>query len=310
MKKIWCFLLAMLMLFTVGCSTDRESEEIVPNEDVVPNVEYTIYLSGASLSADNTFDAVGLSEAAGVRVEHFPDDGSLYFKYTTIVEAEKDLPLSKTLQIDGKQYNFEEIVYRNDETVLEKQSKLQKYGKTVTYMKSGEYHAIYLAESDRLVEFYDSSVRNDVNGDFTEEDACEKSEAIVKELYGEACLVYYSDHPCETSVENGDITVTYVKYIGGYETNDKISLLFNTNGELIAIFADFSGCFATSSAKYSSKQLKNAESVLFKHVDSVAKSRQDTRLVMNTQGKCYLEVRANCGTEDKISMRTFYINVE
>lgn len=309
MKRTWCFLFAMLMLFTVGCSTDRESEEIVPNEDVVPNVEYTIYLSGDSLSADNTVENTGLSEAAGVQVERLSDDCSFSFSHNT-VDTGTDLPSSKTLYVDGKQYDYAKMICMIDEKAFGKDSKLQEFGKIFIYYKSGEYHAEFLAESNQLVEFYDTRVRTDVSGEFTEEDACEKSEAIIKELYGEGCLEYYSDHPCETSVANGEISVSYIKYVGGYETNDKMYFLFNTKGELIALFAKQSGVFATVSAKYSSKQLKNAETMLFKHVDSVSKSRQDTRLVMNTQGKCYLEVRANCGTEDKISMRTFYINVE
>ena len=132
----------------------------------------------------------------------------------------------------------------------------------------------------------------------------------MKELYGEECLEYYSDHPCDSEVSNNTILVKYTKYIGGYPTNDNLILRFNKKGELYMISAENYGLCESVAEKYPAKQLQNAEAVLRKHLDSVAESYQDASLMMTTQGKCYLEVRANCGTEENIRMYTFYINVD
>lgn len=318
----WIAIVACVCIVLAGSAVgiwflnSDETGIIVPEETeiVVPDVDYVIYLSGNSLAGTDKTDSsvtIGESAAAGVPVDYFPKDVSFYPNYNQKSDVVLEESPLQTLRLDGREYEFGKHWYMEDTSMLDAKSPFQKYGKTVMCIQSGQYHVAYQLETGRLIDFFDSKLYRNVNGEFTEADAIAKSKQIVKEVYGEECLKYYSSHPCESQLgDDGVIAISYIKYVGGYPTNDRVVLHFNQKGELCGLSAECYGFFETVAEKYPVQQFKNAETVLNKHLDSVAVSHQDARLLMSTQGKCYLEVRANCGTEEKVSMRTFYINVD
>ena len=318
----WIAIVACVCIVLAGSAVgiwflnSDETGIIVPEEPeiIVPDVDYVTYLSGNSLAGTDKTDSsvtIGESAAAGVPVDYFPKDVSFYPNYNQKSDTAPEKPLHQILQINGKQYELANPRYMEDPSMLDGKSSMKKYGKTVTYVQSGRCFATYQLDTGRLIDFFDAQVKRNRSGEFTEADAIEKSKQILKEVYGDECLKYYSSHPCESTLkDDGVIAISYIKYVGGYPTNDRVVLHFNLQGELCSLSAECYGFFESVAEKYPVQQFKNAETVLNKHLDSVAVSHQDARLLMSTQGKCYLEVRANCGTEEKVSMRTFYINVD
>ncbi|MBQ7355755.1 MAG: hypothetical protein IJW62_09605 [Clostridia bacterium] len=307
MKKTFCMVLVFISLLGAGCSKADNSIQASAPET---STEYRIYFAGSYLSELQADAESSLNISNSVHA--LPENCDFSFSYTTAPD-DLDVPLQKSFAIDGKTHQLTYTCTSVASFANSNNEALRHYG-TVNAYKEEKYVFEFFQESGELSFYGNYEADRTVAGDFTKEEVMIASEAILAELFGNDCIEYYTVSPNVSELVDDRYNVfivTYTKYIEGYPTNDQIQLRYNKQGELLSVNAKTYGLMKSVIDRYGVTQLQSAEKFLTDYIDTIPYHDKDSvNLLINSDGKCYLEIYASCKVGDNYRANSFYVNLD
>lgn len=309
MKKILCTLLATMLLLA-GCSETKKpaSTDAPKGNETVEESKYTIYC-GVAESVSDLREAV--ADTSQVSVADYGDLSKLDFDYNDSTEmTNEEAEPTKLFSIDGQEY---ELAYKgsfSSPLANSANESLTEKGLIDEYVLEGKIRVRYRQKSGELesVLVFDNRA---VEGDFTEEEAKERADALLAEDCGEALSAQYTSEVLASNDSlNKVIGVLYTRYICGYETSDRVYYNFNLRGDLVDFSATQFGIFDSIESELTLEKIQSAENVLLNTISDqyVISSKV---LELEAGGTPYLHVYASYplanGEFDPVE---FFINIE
>ena len=288
MKK--CISIVLIVMLTLNFAACNKKK----------NDEYKIYYLGSEKST---------VEIGGKTITYHTAE-ELELDVQRVVFEDNDQSLTstygETINIDGKA-TF--VAYRYTESTVLSESKrkeLRKFGVFYSMYHIDENDKIdvcYNVENGKLV-YFSKFESEPPTGDFTVEQAKEKSALLIQDLYGKDALDGYVIKVAEiVEINKKDkVTVLYEKQVNGYPTSETILVRYNLAGELIALNAKSHGIFDVVKDGLSETKIKNAEKELLSSLPEDAGVQKERRILLDgASGVCYLEIVADG--------EVYYINI-
>ena len=233
MKKLLSVMIAFVVasFLLSSCSTiDLETlrdESISETQVVLPDVEYEIYYD------DKWADAAVYEGELPLKTNFEDIDFYKEINVTEIAEEYTDEVAQdqRSLTIDGKIYNVGYVnsvqlshpFKKNGEEAIIVDNYTNENVKIGIYRKTGE-----------LYSFRDNTALTE-EGEFNVEKAREKSEKIIKEIYGEGMLLKYVYNDGYLFSQDQTLVTVYRRTVFDCPTDESITFRFKMNGELASI---------------------------------------------------------------------------
>ena len=284
MKKILCITLILITAISViSCSCNE-------------TIDYKLYCSeGEDCNSQVILDSQG---QAFLHMDMNVRD-YMYLSSGRGLSVMSDVEKNSKITVDNNEYN------------------LNYYGTTVLdYKYGGGSLNLYSTEKNERVSFRENgqlsqfqrgtTVRMDLRGSYTPEEAEDKARKIAKELFGENCLDEYvvgSSVYEDTCSGNNYIFVVFQRVIyGAVVDTDLIKFTFNLEGELSSIGATSFGSFKLVEEKVTKERYEKAEETLLAALSDRKFIQEDRWLYMNYQtGEVFLHIFSDGNS--------YYINV-
>ena len=288
MKKLLLFAVVLAVFLTLFNSCNTINQEILNNENasetqvVLPDVEYEIYYD------DKWADAAVYEGELPLKTNFEDIDFYKEINVTEIAEEYTDETAQnqRSLTIDGKIYNVGYVnsvqlshpFKKNGEEAIIVDNYTNENVKIGIYRKTGE-----------LYSFRDNTALTE-EGEFNVEKAREKSEKIIKEIYGEGMLLKYVYNDGYLFSQDQTLVTVYRRTVFDCPTDESITFRFKMNGELASIVSGGTrGMFDEAERSLISEELVRANNFI---VDLYAKkgwTLGERRLAVRNNGAYYLE---------------------
>ena len=348
MKKLFCLMLAMLLIGLAGCGANNQT--IIPTSSLGDTA-----MNNDNINEDPTMNNVDSNDDSAMNNSGSEDDSTAP-KYTIYVEAsfdaasgsgstkdnltniqfgditERDFYYARDTEIDNPKACAEKefvlagnkYVSAYHETVSNSLSssaneKLHSFGVYEKYNSeevNNRFSAKFRQSDGELVLFSRYGIHN-VTGDLTEQEAKALADSLMMEKYGEAFASEYPDYSIVVTNENTRklITVCYTKYIYGYPTTDRVLVTYNMQGELKSLNAVSKGLFNPVQENITEEKINAAKDALISAI-STEWDIQAITLLLDSDGGCYLLVytsrviEGSDGEPGRIEPMEFYINID
>ena len=299
-------LVSAVVVSTLMLNREDEDPPDVPSEVTEPEVEKVNYVIYADFQTGSMPSFEGGEnynlEAAPIGNKNFS------FSKRTKIEKPTDTQTTLMLKLQGKEKEFEYV--RTFSTPIVSNENFFHLGVMNEYKTNGEMVRINASTGEIL--FYANTQGDKVeSGDFTtEEQAREKAEKILVELYGEKVLEEYTfDHFYGTDEDKKTCSILYVKKVFGYSTDDDILIKFNTQGEFIGINANKKGTMERAEQDLAREQIENAIKVL--NEKDPGSPNRSIQLLIDSEGDYYLMTPMTLKDNNGNSIGILaYINIE
>lgn len=308
MKKHYTLFLILFAMFLAGCS--NEASPISTDQSVTEEKEihYTVYYSDESTLRKDMLDSIEDSKPNA----SFVDAATKRFTWTDQASPKhsstKD---TRSFSLRGTTVNLDYQKSRCtpladcDVIALQTYAAYDQY----SYTNVGAViDAHYRQETGELLYYLDSIAYGKTGGDFTKEQATQYAADDLLSIWGAPIASRYS-YQGTTETET-HITVIYEYKIHSYQTLDQIILIYNRQGQLALISAEYCGMFEVVKDGITKERLQAAEAVL---TESILEEIElgTTMLVLDAQGDVYLKI-VGYRTSPNNSFSApceFYINV-
>ncbi len=276
-------LVSAVVVSTLMLNREDENQPDVPNEITEPNTEKVNYVIYADFQTGSIPEFEGgdnyTLETSPIASKDFS------FSNRTNIEKPTDTQTTLMLKLQGKEKEFEYV--RTFSTPIVSNENFFHLGVMNEYKTKGEMVRVNASSGEIL--FYANTQGDKVeSGDFTtEEQAREKAEKILVELYGEKVLEEYTfDHFYGTDEDKKTCSILYVKKVFGYSTDDDILIKFNTQGEFIGINANKKGTMERADQDITKEQIEAAIKVLKETYSSW--NMTNPQLLIDSEGDYYI----------------------
>ena len=240
----------------------------------------------------------------------FENVGTKDFSFATKTEVERPsgTPDEQTIELNGKLYSGR---YSGTyETAIAASHLFGSYGRFHTYRNDMGYMD-FRASDNKLMLFVNfDEETNTAHGTVTEEEAKSIAGSVLLSVYGENAFEEYAyDTTLYTESPLGVYyTMVYRKHVCGMPTQDAVSISVNRRGEIVGINAKYLGMFSLAEAKLTKQDIDDAIAVL-RETFAEKWTILTTRLVLDTEGHCYISAQlARTGSEG-MEAETVYITV-
>lgn len=342
MKKVFCLLVALLLVTLHGCQisensdaqittlpvlnsnpTDSEVQNIPPvliNKPTVDNttaksepaeIEYVIYYEASSEGMVAIKDEN--SHASNIRIESAAEMDFYYLDQTDISTEVENKIINLVLPNTNTEVSY--IRSFSNSFAYSANTNLKKYAYYNEYKAIESEHNLIVRyrQNDNELVFFSQAGTRETNGPLTEQEAKTLADAFLIEKYGSQFFAEYPHYAIAHSQDNRRFTlaVVYQKYICGYPTTDEVIVKYNMNGELVALNAMKKGIFDDVESSITADKIANAETALLSAISSEW-SINYKELALDVDGNCYLMVYAsrdnpNFPFQDLVEL---YINID
>ena len=146
----------------------------------------------------------------------------------------------------------------------------------------------YRQGTNELVWFYVTGDNAEWSqGDLTEDDAKDKADALISQLYTQNTVDQYNYETTTYDENSHCYDVRYARYVCGYKTEDQIVISFNRAGNVKSINALCMGYADILEAQVNEEKLSQAETALL-NCATENKAISTGRLLLSADGKCYM----------------------
>ena len=299
-------LVSAVVVSTLLLNREDENHPDVPSEVTEPNAEKVNYVIYADFQTGSIPEFEGgdnyTLETSPIASKDFS------FSNRTNIEKPTNVPETLMLKLQNREEEFEYV--RTFSTPIVSNENFFHLGVMNEYKTNGEMVRINASTGEIL--FYANTQGDKVeSGDFTtEEQAREKAEKILVELYGEKVLEEYTfDHFYGTDEDKKTCSILYLKKVFGYSTDDDILIKFNTQGEFIGINANKKGTMARAEDDLTREQIENAIKVL--NEKNPGSPNRSIQLSIDSEGDYYLMTPMTLKDNNGNSIGILaYINIE
>ena len=299
-------LVSAVVVSTLLLNREDENQPDVPSDVTEPNAEKVNYVIYADFQAGSIPEFEGgdnyTLETSPIASKDFS------FSNRTNIEKPTNVPETLMLKLQNREEEFEYV--RTFSTPIVSSENFSHLGVMNEYRTNGEIVRINTSTGEIL--FYANTQGDKVeSGDFTtEEQAREKAEKILVELYGEKVLEEYTfDHFYGTDEDKKTCSILYVKKVFGYSTDDDILIKFNTQGEFIGINANKKGTMERAEQDLTREQIENAIKVL--NDKNPGSPNRSIQLLIDSEGDYYLMTPMTLKDNNGNSIGILaYINIE
>lgn len=259
-------------------------------------VSYIIYTE----SSLTEYDSLASDTKENVSFERLNERD---FDFVTETEVTNSKAPSKK-EVNIGQNNFSMALKKSYITAISEceNEKLAYIGKIDRYETADRgVEAHFRQDTKELVFFLNYNLEKSADT-LTDEEAKELADKLFISLYGEDKLREYTH--TRISNDNTENSVTYFRYVHGYETNDTVSIKFNKHGELYSLNANRMGTFEDAEEVISKVDIEKAVKVL---TDTIGDEWTPTHhfLTIDSTGNYFIAIGALNGDYAE----RFYINI-
>ncbi len=303
------FYLILIVFLLSSCNvvdlekTKNESETPI----VLPDVEYKIYYD------DKWADAAVYEGELPLKADYGDIDFYQEINVTEMTEGYTDESAQKlrSVTVDGKIHNVEYV----NSLQISHSFKKDVEGTVVVdnYTNEDVKVAIY-RENGKIYSFSDYTVSIEENGELAVEQAREKAEKIIKEIYGEDMLSKYAYNNGYLSPVEKTVAIVYRRTVFDCFTDESVTLNFNMNGELVRISSRGTiGMFDGAEKDLVSEELVRANKFIVDLYSEKGWTLGERRLAIGNNGEYYLEANLNIPEEQcSFGQKSYgvYINIK
>ncbi len=306
MKKILTLTSVLLAVFMLtACLENNELTDAEDNSQTLKRdpVTYTIYVDSAANSA---ISSLGMGESEiSVKSVNEKDFTFMDRAYMDRPESAVD---SISFEINNKSY---ELTYRATRKNFSASSSSKfKDRQIVNIYMNDDKHVEILAESNELIFFLSNSRIKEAQETFTEADAVEAARVHLAEIYGADALDGYEliEYDSPNMGEDREIyTVSFVRKIFGYETNDIVSAEFDMAGNFVGLNAIKRGVAANAAKDLGEDEIKNAMAFINETFSSW--DIGSAELVIDSEGDYYIKVGISRKNGEDIQAMQIHVNI-
>lgn len=327
MKKISAYLCIVLaMLLMVSCNgnndyndvdngSDNPSEDVNASEDTsndteapqdsVLNIDYFIYADPAYSEEITNLSSLSIGEREIV----LRSSKEISFSRAAKASSEKKEALrgTKSFSILGEERS---LIYMESYSTAESEQikNVLTYDRYINENSLLEINPV----TNEIAFFSDGTInRNTTPDKCNKEQAKDKADDIIKQLYGEDVLDSYK-HADTIETKDGSskhYTVVYKRYIHGCPADDSILISIDKSGAFLSVNARTKGLFLNSENEITQKEVESAINAL-NSAFAENWSLSEPSLTRDRKGDFYVECliyRDNNGQSESLQI---YINVQ
>ncbi len=305
MKRIICIILTMLMFLLASCGTPTTTSTLTQTPDSIDtttkaeptvdlkSISYTVY-SDIDLKELKFGDSEGVSLDQNGNEISYSNDSSINLMGSLITSSEKDTEASthRTVILNDIEYqlSYDETVKTQYIDCLDERYHKLGYAECYTFSNEDvEISARFNKETKELL-YWEYKLRIlPSRGDFTLEQAIEKSKEYIGSLYGKDVINDYV-FSGDWSEQNDEYIVGAHKYVGGYDTSEFIKIYFDKRGRITSFVASTKGLFdVVKDDSLLKEKVQNAEIALNSAIPEHYEIWDTKELIIDANtGKCFL----------------------
>lgn len=291
-------LVSAIVVSTLLLNREDENQPDVPNEITEPNNEKKKYEMYMSFSAGESLDT-NISANENVVLKPADQKNFSLFSGENKIDIPENIPNSINLKIGEKSYSLN--CHSAVTTAIDNSQKFKDLGTIVKY-RNKEATVEIIAATEEIALFLDYEVSENIDGDFSADEAKQAAEILFTQLYGEDFLDDYEYDKTATTNDESEKThyLYYKRTVWGFETDDYIMIRYNFNGELVAFNAYGKGMMEFAEEDLTKEDIEGA-------IAAVTETFSDTwyignsKITLDSEGDYYLETYLVRADGDDIS---------
>lgn len=291
-------LVSAVVVSTLLLNREDENQPDVPSDVTEPNNEKKKYEMYMSFSAGESLDT-NISANENVVLKPADQKNFSLFSGENKIDIPENIPNSINLKIGEKSYSLN--CHSAVTTAIYNSQKFKDLGTIVKYHNE-EATVEIIAATEEIALFLDYEVSENIDGDFSADEAKQAAEILFTQLYGEDFLDDYEYDKTATTNDESEKThyLYYKRTVWGFETDDYIMIRYNFNGELVAFNAYGKGMMEFAEEDLTKEDIEGA-------IAAVTETFSDTwyignsKITLDSEGDYYLETYLVRADGDDIS---------
>ena len=291
-------IVSAIVVSTLMLNREDENQPDVPSDVTEPNNEKKKYEMYINVSAGESLDT-NISANENVVLKPADQKNFSLFSGENKIDIPENIPNSINLKIGEKSYSLN--CHSAVTTAIYNSQKFKDLGTIVKYHNE-EATVEIIAATEEIALFLDYEVSENIDGDFSADEAKQAAEILFTQLYGEDFLDDYEYDKTATTNDESEKThyLYYKRTVWGFETDDYIMIRYNFNGELVAFNAYGKGMMEFAEEDLTKEDIEGA-------IAAVTETFSDTwyignsKITLDSEGDYYLETYLVRADGDDIS---------